>query len=119
MDSLNCREVADGDQLDIDEWIDIDPGRLAPSPAGGIELPLVAMLHPQDGAVRFCDVRNASVVVENSVGRELLRAGLSSQFGEFVCVQMGSIMIDAAGANFVAVGVGFNGDFNNVLAHFS
>jgi tellurium resistance protein TerD len=87
---------------------------------GVIEIPLVSMIHPQAGARRFRDVQNATVSIVNGSGNELMRASLSSQFAEFVGVQMGSIMIDATGqANFVAVGVGFNSDFNDVLGHFS
>ncbi|MES2943529.1 MAG: hypothetical protein V4772_11735 [Pseudomonadota bacterium] len=48
-----------------------------------------------------------------------MRVQLSSQFGEFVGVQMGSLMMDSTGTHFAAVGVGFNGDFNSVLEHFS
>lgn len=112
-------DATDGDQLEIDEWIDIDPSKLTPPAHGVIEIPLVAMIHPQSGTQHFRDVKNAKVSIENSQGRILLEAGLSSQFGEFIGVQMGSIMIDSNGANFVAVGVGFNSDFNQVLGHFS
>jgi tellurium resistance protein TerD len=44
---------------------------------------------------------------------------LSDQFGEFVGVQMGSIMVEASGSSFAAIGAGFNEDFNQVLGHFS
>ena len=65
-------------------------------------------------------MQNAEIVIVNASGAELMRASLSHQFGDFVGVQMGSVMIEAGGkANFVAVGVGFNGDFNSVLGHFS
>ena len=71
-------------------------------------------------AIYFADVKNARVTVINSSGRELMSATLSDQFGEFVGVQMGSILIEAGGkASFASVGVGFNGDFNTVLGHFS
>lgn len=112
-------DATDGDQLDVDEWVEIDPGRLRAPADGVIEIPLVAMIHPQSQGHTFGGVRNALVIVENASGSELLRAGLSSQFADFVGVQMGSVMIDAGGAHFVAVGVGFNGDFNSVLGHFS
>ncbi|MGE5491019.1 MAG: TerD family protein [Actinomycetota bacterium] len=112
-------DARDGDELDIDEWIEIDPGKLSPPSAGVIEIPLLAMIHPQGGGTRFGQVGNAAVVVENGSGEQVLRASLSSQFGEFVGVQMGSILIDGTGASFAAVGVGFNGDFNTVLGHFS
>jgi tellurium resistance protein TerD len=117
---VHSPDARDGNQDGIDEWIKIDPSRL-PKPASGvIEIPLVSMIHPQAGSKYFRDVGNAAVSIINGSGTELMRASLSNQFGEFVGVQMGSIMIDAAGsANFVAVGVGFNGDFNSVLGHFS
>lgn len=112
-------DATDGDQLDIDEWIMFDPAKVQQVPSGVIEVPLIAMIHPQTSGKTFRDVANAVVVVEDSEGKEHLRVSLSSQFGEFVGVQMGSIMMDANGTSFVAVGVGFNGDFNTVLDHFS
>lgn len=117
---VHSPDALDGNLDGVDEWIVIDPGKL-PSPAVGvIEIPLVSMIHPQAGPKRFSDVKNAAVSIINASGTEVMRASLSNQFGEFVGVQMGSIMIDATGtANFVAVGVGFNGDFNGVLGHFS
>src|SRR5574343_344915 len=99
----------DGDRLDIDEWIAIDPARLLAPVAGFLEIPLVAMIHPQQGAVRFRDVQNASVIVETEAGQPLLRAALSQEFGDFVGVQMGSILVGPGGAEFAAVGTGFNG----------
>jgi len=116
---VHSPDATDGDQADIDEWILVDPGKLAPVQGGVIEIPLVTMVHPQDGGRRFRDVKNAVVTIENSSGAQLMRVSLSTQFGEFVGVQMGSIMIDHGSTNFHAVGVGFNGDFNTVLAHFS
>ncbi|MGM9486075.1 TerD family protein [Ideonella sp. YS5] len=108
--------LAEGD----DEWIRIDPAKLSTPSQGHLEIPLVAMIHAASGARRFADVKNARVTVINSSGRELMSATLSDQFGEFVGVQMGSILIEAGGkASFASVGVGFNGDFNTVLGHFS
>lgn len=112
-------DATDGDQLEIDEWIMFDPSKVRQVPGGVIEVPLIAMIHPQNSGKTFRDVINAVVVVEDVDGKEHLRASLSSQFGEFVGVQMGSIMMDSNGTSFVAVGVGFNGDFNTVLDHFS
>lgn len=112
-------DATDGDQLEIDEWIMFDPSKVQQVPGGVIEVPLIAMIHPQNSGKTFRDVANAVVVVEDVDGKEHLRASLSSQFSEFVGVQMGSIMMDANGTSFVAVGVGFNGDFNTVLDHFS
>lgn len=107
--------AADGD----DEWVSIQPDRLTPPASGVIEIPLVAMIHPQSGNRTFRAVKNARVIVENAAGKELLNVSLSDQFGEFIGVQMGSIMVEPSGASFVNIGVGFNSDFNQVLGHFS
>lgn len=108
---------AEGDE---DEWIRVDPSKLSPPASGHIEIPLVAMIHKASNR-KFADVKNARVsVVSADGGAPLMSATLSNEFGQFVGVQMGSIMIDAQGtASFAAVGVGFGGDFNAVLAHFS
>lgn len=112
-------DATDGDKAEIDEWIKVDPTKISCAPGEVIEVPLISMIHPQSGGKTFRDVRNAVVAIQNSAGRELMRAALSDQFGEFVGVQMGSIMIDTNGPVFAPVGVGFNGDFNSVLEHFS
>lgn len=112
-------DATDGHQEGDDEWVSIQPDSLVPPANGVIEIPLVAMIHPQRPGRTFRDVKNARVVVENAAGQELLNVSLSAQFGEFIGVQMGSIMVEASGASFVGVGVGFNSDFNEVLAHFS
>jgi tellurium resistance protein TerD len=109
--------TAEGDE---DEWIRVDPSKLTPPSNGHIEIPLVAMIHKGGPSRRFADVKNARVAVVNADGGELMSATLSNQFGEFIGVQMGSIMIDHQGvASFASVGVGFHGDFNAVLSHFS
>ncbi|GBG14275.1 tellurium resistance protein TerD [Novimethylophilus kurashikiensis] len=113
-------DALEGDSNDgDDEWILINPDRLTPPQQGAIEIPLVAMIHPQNAGRTFRNVKNARVIVENSTGEELLNVSLSDQFGEFVGVQMGSIMVEPSGSSFVGIGVGFNSDFNQVLAHFS
>lgn len=106
---------ADGD----DEFVVINPGRLSAPAAGVIEIPLIAMIHPQTPGNVFRNVQNARVIIENNEGVALLDVGLSDQFGEFVGVQMGSIVIDANGSSFSAVGVGFASNFNEVLEFFS
>jgi tellurium resistance protein TerD len=116
---VHSADATDGDQLEIDEWIDVDPVRLAPPPGAVIEIPLIAMIHQKTVARRFRDVGNAWVSIQNAAGKELMNVRLSAQFGEFVGVQMGSVMIDEQGTHFAPVGVGFNGDFNTVLEHFS
>lgn len=112
-------DARSGDQLEIDEWITVEPARLTLPAIGHLEIPLIAMLHPQGGQHRFRDVRNASVIVETEAGQALLRLALGEDFADFVGVQMGSILVSGQGAEFAAVGVGFSGDFNAVLAHFS
>lgn len=116
---IHSPDATDGFKDGDDEWVSIRPDSLMPPAVGAIEIPLVAMIHPQSAGKKFHDVKNARVAIENAAGQELLNVSLSNQFGEFMGVQMGSIMIDAAGSSFVAVGVGFNTDFNQVLAHFS
>lgn len=116
---VHSPDAIDGDTLEVDEWIAIDPAKLTPAPGAVIEIPLIALIHQKTVARRFRDVSNAWVSIENAAGSELMRVQLSSQFGEFVGVQMGSLMMDASGTQFAAVGVGFHGDFNSVLEHFS
>lgn len=116
---VHSPDAVDGNTLEVDEWIDIDPARLVPPAGAVLEIPLVAMIHQKTVSRRFRDVPNAWVAIENATGTELLRVALSSQFGEFVGVQFGSILIEAGGPHFAPVGVGFNGDFNTVLEHFS
>lgn len=120
---VHSKDAQDGDGIagaEPDEWIVIDPAKLPLPAAGVLEIPLVAMIHPQSTGNQFAQVPDACVIIENSMGQTLLTAKLSAQFGEFVGVQLGSIMLAAdKGAEFVAVGVGFNGDFNTVLGHFS
>lgn len=116
---LHSPDATDGRSGGDDEWVLVHPDRLAPPAGGAIEIPLVAMIHPQNTGSKFRDVKNARVIIENSVGAELLNVSLSDQFAEFVGVQMGSIMIDASGSSFALIGVGFNVDFNEVIQHFA
>jgi tellurium resistance protein TerD len=116
---VHSPDATDGDALEVDEWIDIDPALLSPAAGAVLEIPLVAMIHQKTVARRFRDVANAWVSIENANGGELMRITLSSQFGEFIGVQMGSLLMDEGGTHFAPVGVGFNGDFNSVLEHFS
>jgi len=117
---VHSPDAQDGNLDGDDEWIRVDPSKLTSPANGHLEIPLVAMIHGASTAKKFADVKNARVAVVNSTGRELMNATLSNQFGEFIGVQMGSILIDRNGtASFASVGVGFNGDFNSVLGHFS
>jgi tellurium resistance protein TerD len=102
------------------ETIVINPAKLPTmTPGSAYEIPIIAMIHPQSGAKKFKDVQNASVVILDDIGGEIMKATLSNEFGEFIGVQMGSIIIDSTGTHFEAVGVGFNEDFNGVLGYFS
>lgn len=117
---VHSSDATDGNTDGVDEWIRINPAKLPRSAGEVVEIPLVAMIHPQSVGRTFANVQNAEVVILNASGSELLRANLSSQFGGFAGVQMGSVMIDQAGkAEFVQTAVGFNGDFNAVLENFS
>lgn len=116
---VHSPDATDGHQEGDDEYVTIQPDRLTPPAAGVIEIPLIAMIHPQTPNQKFRDVQNAHVVIENAAGETLLDVSLSSQFGAYVGVQMGTIVIEPSGASFAAVGTGFNTDFNEVLGHFS
>jgi tellurium resistance protein TerD len=116
---VHSPDATDGNTLEVDEWIDIDPARLTPVPGAVLEIPLIAMIHQATPTKRLRDVQQAWVSIDNVAGTTLLKVQLSQQFAEFVGVQAGSIMMDATGTHFVPVGVGFNGDFNSVLEHFS
>lgn len=107
---------ADGD----DEYIVIKPDQLTPPADGQIEIPLIAMIHPQSSGKTFKTVANPRVIVEDGDGKPLLNAALSTEFGQFVGVHMGSIVIEHSGASsFAGIAAGFNVDFNGVLEHFS
>lgn len=116
---LHSPDATDGNSAGDDEWVMVHPDRLNPPAGGAIEIPLVAMIHPQTAGRKFRDVKNARVIIENSIGAELLNVSLSDQFGEFVGVQMGSIMIESGSSSFALIGVGFNVDFNEVIQHFA
>lgn len=103
---------------DDDEWIRVFPSRLRLPASGYIEIVLVTMIHGPGKPV-FRNVKNARVVVENEDHEQLLVVSLSDHFADFSGVQMGSIIIDGNGPAFSPVGVGFVGDFNDVLAQFS
>lgn len=116
---VHSPDATDGNKTGDDEYVIVFPDRLTPPAVGALEIPLVAMIHPQVTGRTFAQVKNARVSIEDENGKVLLDASLSDQFAGFVGVQMGSIMIEPSGSSFVAVGVGFNTDFNQVLGHFS
>lgn len=116
---IHSADATDG-QLsdDDDEWIRILPAKLSPPANGYMEIVLIAMIHGPNKPL-FKNVKNAHVIVENEDGEQLLVVSLTDHFANFSGVQMGSIIIDANGPAFSPVGVGFTGDFNDVLAQFS
>jgi len=117
---VHSADAVDGALADVDEWVSVNPGKLDRAAGEVVEIPLVAMIHPQAAGRTFGHVRNACVSIEDASGKTLLTANLSSQFGSFIGVQMGSIMIDESGkAEFAQTAVGFNGDFNSVIENFS
>lgn len=111
-------DATDGDKADIDEYITVDTSLLNPPAQGHIEIPLIAMIHPQSGAKKFKDVHKPEIVITGDDGRELLRVNLSAEFGEFVGVQLGAILVSQADVQFASIGVGFVQDFNEVLSYF-
>lgn len=116
---VHSPDATDGNAEGVDEYIVVDPGKIAKIAGQYSEIPLIAMIHPQSAGLTFANVQNAQAHIVNSKGETLLDINLSSQFGQFIGVQMGAIMIDDQGkATFHAVGSGFSGDFNSVIGHF-
>ena len=96
----------------------IFPSKLQLPANGYLEIVLVAMIHGGSKPV-FKNVKNARVIVENEDREQLLVVNLSDHFADFTGVQMGTVIIDGSGPSFSPVGVGFLGDFNDVLGQFS
>lgn len=117
---IHSADATDGQKDGIDEFIDIYPAKLPKDANGAIEIPLVAMIH---GAVaqgqKFKNLQNVRVTVSKMDGTNLMDALLTADFGDYNGVQMGSLIIDATGTQFHPMGVGFDGDFNNVISHFA
>ena len=67
----------------------------------------------------FGDIDLCVITLTDDKGRELGAYQLSSEFRDFNVVQLGSLLLGPDGWEYAAVGRGFNGDFNDVLAHFS
>jgi tellurium resistance protein TerD len=113
-------DATDGSSEGDDEYIIINPSKITTPSEGVIEIPLIAMIHPQGSGVTFKDVKNPKVFIENFDKEILFEANLSAQFGQFVGVQMGAVIIESSGdVKFETIAVGFNKDFNQVLEHFS
>lgn len=106
-----------GDKSDIDEIITVDGSKIA---NGANEIPIVVTIHdPKNTGATFGRVKKAGIRIKNSGGAVLGEYELSSEFGSFNVVQMGSLILGANGWEFVAVGSGLNGDFGTVLGYFS
>jgi tellurium resistance protein TerD len=101
-------------------------------PDGVNEIPLFATVHKADHGEKheaehddddeaaFADIEVCTVTITDESGRELGSYTLSSEFGEFNVVQLGSVILNSNGGwEYAPVGVGFNGNFNEVLASFS
>lgn len=111
------------------ESIVIDGSKLR---AGVNEVPIFATVHEADhggqhadeadedeeGAA-FGDIDLCTITLTDSAGRELGAYKLSDEFRQFNAVQLGSVMLGPKGWEFAAVGRGFNGTLNDILAHFS
>lgn len=106
----------DGTVQDVDESIRIDGSRIK---NGENEILIFVTIHAPRGT-KFSEVRDAKIVIKDDSRRVLCEYKLSKEFSEFDAVQMGSIILaDDRSFQFHPVGVGFNGDFNTILANFS
>lgn len=112
--SGDCR---DGTIAGVDETITVDGSKV---PAEVNEIPIFVTIHKatENGAT-FAQVKTASIRIKDESGALLGEYELSREFGSFNAVQMGSLVHDAQGWHFAAVGNGFSGDFNTVLGYFS
>lgn len=110
------------------ESIVIDGSKL---PDGVNEIPILVTVHEaehggghdtgeqEEDEPAFGDIDVCTITLSDEAGRELGAYQLSTEFKEFNVVQLGSILLGPDGWEFAAVGRGFNGTFNDVLAHFS
>ncbi len=113
------------------ESIVIDGSKL---PAGVNEIPIFVTVHEaehggshetEQGAkeeeeeAAFGDIDICTITLSDGTGNQLGAYKLSDEFKEFNVVQLGSILLGPDGWEYAAVGRGFNGTFNDVLAHFS
>lgn len=110
------------------ESIVIDGSKLPP---GVTEIPIFVTVHEaghgagheegsedeEEGA--FGDIDVCTITLTDDAGRELGAYRLSDEFKEFNVVQLGSVLLGPDGWEYAAVGRGFTGTFNDVLAHFS
>jgi len=72
-----------------------------------------------DDEAAFADIDRCTVTITDDSGKVLGAYLLSDEFGDFNVVQLGSVMLAPNGGwDYVPVGVGFTGDFNDVLGNF-
>lgn len=100
------------------ETIVIDGSKL---PEGISEIPILVTIHAAHGAEveTFEEIDSATIAITDERGEELGSYELSNEFKGFNVVQMGSVMLGDNGWEYAAVGRGFKGTFNDVLATFS
>lgn len=110
------------------ESIVIDGSRL---PAGVNEIPIFVTVHEAEHGsgheagdaseeeAAFGDIDVCTITLSDETGRELGAYRLSDEFKEFNVVQLGSVLLGDSGWEYAPVGRGFNGNFNDVIAHFS
>lgn len=110
------------------ESIVIDGTKL---PAGVNEIPILVTVHEAghgeghetehgfNEEAAFGDIDVCTITLSDQSGKELGAYKLSDEFKEFNVVQLGSLLLGPNGWEYAAVGRGFNGNFNDVLGHFS
>lgn len=108
------------------ETVLVDGARL---PHGVNEVPILVTVHETDHGhdeedgdgeeAAFGDIEVCTITLTDENGRELGAYSLSDEFKDFNVVQLGSILLGPNGWEYAAVGRGFVGDFNDVLAYFS
>lgn len=99
------------------ETITIDGSRI---PEGVNEIPVFVTIHSTSREVEtFEEIQKATIAIVEEGGKELGSYVLSGEFKDFNVVQFGSVLLGDNGWEYAAVGRGFKGNFNDVLAHFS
>lgn len=98
------------------ESIVVDGSRL---PEGVNEIPIIVTIHSRGEVETFAEIDRAGIAILDEGGKELGSYQLSDEFKEFNVVQFGSVILGEQGWEFAAVGRGFVGSFNDVLAQFS
>lgn len=75
--------------------------------------------HDEEDEAAFADIDVCTVTIADDSGRVIGQYKLSDEFGEFNVVQLGTVMLAPNGGwEYVPVGVGFKGDFNDVIGNF-